>query len=60
MNPVVEFALRQRFLMVVLLIGMFVSGIVGFRLLNIEAYPDPVPPLRAIERGDRALHHHPD
>ena len=45
MNPVVEFALRQRFLMVVLLIGMFVAGIVGFRLLNIEAYPDPVPPL---------------
>ena len=45
MNRVVEFALRQRFLMVVLLIGMFVAGIVGFRLLNIEAYPDPVPPL---------------
>jgi cobalt-zinc-cadmium resistance protein CzcA len=45
MNPVVEFALRQRFLMLVLLIGMFGAGIVGFRLLNIEAYPDPVPPL---------------
>lgn len=45
MNPVVEFALRQRFLMVVLLISIFVAGAVGFKLLNIEAYPDPVPPL---------------
>jgi cobalt-zinc-cadmium resistance protein CzcA len=45
MNGVVEFALRQRFLMVILLIGMFGVGIVGFMKLNIEAYPDPVPPL---------------
>ncbi len=45
MNGVVNFALRQRFLMVILLIAMFGVGIAGFMKLNIEAYPDPVPPL---------------
>ncbi|MFI4941315.1 MAG: efflux RND transporter permease subunit, partial [Burkholderiales bacterium] len=45
MNGVVEFALRQRFLMVILLIAMFGVGIASFMKLNIEAYPDPVPPL---------------
>src|SRR5450830_965243 len=45
MNGVVNFSLRQRFLMVVLLVTMLVAGIVAFKQLNIEAYPDPVPPL---------------
>lgn len=45
MNVVVEFALRQRYLMVILLVAMFGAGIVSFMKLNIEAYPDPVPPL---------------
>ncbi|MET3109215.1 cobalt-zinc-cadmium resistance protein CzcA [Oxalobacteraceae bacterium GrIS 2.11] len=45
MNGVVGFALRQRFLMVILLVAMFGVGIAGFMQLNIEAYPDPVPPL---------------
>lgn len=45
MNGVVNFALRQRFLMVILLIAMFGVGIASFMKLNIEAYPDPVPPL---------------
>ncbi|HEY8026110.1 MAG TPA: CusA/CzcA family heavy metal efflux RND transporter [Burkholderiaceae bacterium] len=45
MNRVVELALRQRFLMVILLVAMFAAGIVSFMKLNIEAYPDPVPPL---------------
>lgn len=45
MNGVVEFALRQRFLMVILLVAMFGAGIASFMKLNIEAYPDPVPPL---------------
>ncbi len=45
MNQVVEFALRQRLLMVILLMAMFGVGIVSFMKLNIEAYPDPVPPL---------------
>lgn len=45
MNKVVEFALKQRLLMVILLLTMFGVGIVSFMKLNIEAYPDPVPPL---------------
>ncbi len=45
MNAVVAFALRQRGLMLVFLAVMFAAGVVGFLKLNIEAYPDPVPPL---------------
>ena len=45
MNEVIVFALKQRILMVVLLLLVFVAGIVSFMRLNIEAYPDPVPPL---------------
>jgi cobalt-zinc-cadmium resistance protein CzcA len=45
MNAVVLLALRQRVLVVVLLAMFAVTGIVLFTRLNIEAYPDPVPPL---------------
>ena len=45
MNAIVAFALRQRVLIVVLLVMMLGAGIVSFLSLNIEAYPDPVPPL---------------
>jgi len=45
MNAVIAFALRQRVLMVLLLLFVFGAGIVSFIKLNIEAYPDPVPPL---------------
>ncbi len=45
MDEVVAFALRQRVLMVVLLAVMILAGTVGFLHLNIEAYPDPVPPM---------------
>ena len=45
MNRIVEYALTRRFL-VLGLFGIFmVLGAVGFHYLNIEAYPDPVPPL---------------
>ena len=45
MNALVEFALRQRVLMLMLFIVMFVGGLAAFRMLNIEAYPDPTPPM---------------
>src|SRR5262249_58193735 len=45
MNTIVSFALRQRVLMVVLLALMLAAGAAAFLRLNIEAYPDPVPPL---------------
>ncbi|MBV8613255.1 MAG: efflux RND transporter permease subunit, partial [Acetobacteraceae bacterium] len=45
MNGIVIFALKQRVLMVVLLFAVLGAGLVSFLKLNIEAYPDPVPPL---------------
>lgn len=45
MNAIIAFALRQRVLMVLLLLFLFGAGIAAFLKLNIEAYPDPVPPL---------------
>ena len=45
MSRVVLLALRQRVLVVVLLAVFMVTGVVLFTKLNIEAYPDPVPPL---------------
>jgi heavy metal efflux system protein len=45
MNAIVTFALRQRVLIVVLLVMVLGAGIASFLSLNIEAYPDPVPPL---------------
>ncbi|GAB1715199.1 MAG: Heavy metal efflux pump CzcA [Nitrobacter sp.] len=42
---IVAFALRQRILMLVMFIMTLAGGIVAFRVLNIEAYPDPVPPM---------------
>src|SRR6202453_3711908 len=45
MNAIITFALRQRVLMFVLMIFTFVAGGIAFLNLNIEAYPDPVPPL---------------
>jgi len=44
MNHVVAFALRRRALVLVMMVAVFAAGIVGFLKLNIEAYPDPVPP----------------
>jgi len=45
MNAIVAFALRQRLFMLVLLVLVLIAGVVSFARLNIEAYPDPVPPL---------------
>ncbi|WP_298963301.1 CusA/CzcA family heavy metal efflux RND transporter [uncultured Methylobacterium sp.] len=45
MNAVIEFALRQRVLVLLLFAGLLAVGYGSFRMLNIEAYPDPVPPL---------------
>ncbi len=45
MNRVVVFALKQRFVVVTMLVLLFIIGAVCFAKLNIEAYPDPVPPL---------------
>jgi cobalt-zinc-cadmium resistance protein CzcA len=44
-DAVVAFALKQRAFIAVLLPFIFLGGALGFKYLNIEAYPDPVPPL---------------
>src|SRR5246127_2986858 len=44
MKAVVAFALKQRVLMVALMLFVFIAGFISFINLNIEAYPDPVPP----------------
>src|SRR6202041_3346920 len=45
MNAIVSFALRQRVLIIVILCMVLAAGAASFLNLNIEAYPDPVPPL---------------
>lgn len=45
MNAIIAFALRQRVLVLALFIITFFGGIFAFRQLNIEAYPDPTPPM---------------
>jgi cobalt-zinc-cadmium resistance protein CzcA len=45
MNAIIAFALKQRVFLAILLPLVFVAGAIGFKYLNIEAYPDPVPPL---------------
>jgi cobalt-zinc-cadmium resistance protein CzcA len=45
MNRIVAFALRQRALIVLLLAVLVAAGAAAFARLNIEAYPDPVPPM---------------
>jgi heavy metal efflux system protein len=44
MNGIIAFALKQRVFLAVLLPLVLLAGFIGFRQLNIEAYPDPVPP----------------
>jgi len=44
MHAIVASALRQRLLVMVLFGAVLLSGLAAFLNLNIEAYPDPVPP----------------
>lgn len=44
MNPIVNFALRHRMMVLATLAVFLVAGYFAFKTLNIEAYPDPVPP----------------
>jgi cobalt-zinc-cadmium resistance protein CzcA len=45
MSRIVAFALHHRGLMVILLLALLAAGGFAFSRLNIEAYPDPVPPM---------------
>ncbi|MEI6202362.1 MAG: CusA/CzcA family heavy metal efflux RND transporter [Enhydrobacter sp.] len=45
MHAIVAAALKQRILVIILGVTLMVGGLFAYRTLNIEAYPDPVPPL---------------
>ncbi|MGZ5803564.1 MAG: efflux RND transporter permease subunit [Xanthobacteraceae bacterium] len=45
MNQVIAFSLRNRVLMLVAFVAVMVGGVFAFMQLNIEAYPDPTPPM---------------
>src|ERR1700754_4619036 len=45
MDRLVAIAVNRRYLMVGLLALVMIGGLIAFRQLNIEAYPDPTPPM---------------
>src|SRR3954464_206892 len=45
MNHLIAFSLRNRVLMLVAFLMVMVGGVLAFIELNIEAYPDPTPPM---------------
>jgi heavy metal efflux system protein len=45
MDRLVAFAVSRRLLMVGLFAAVIIGGLVAFQQLNIEAYPDPTPPM---------------
>src|SRR5436309_9072131 len=45
MDRLVALAVHRRYLMVGLFVAVFIGGLFAFRQLNIEAYPDPTPPM---------------
>ena len=45
MTAVVAFALKNRFLVILGFLTLIAAGLFAFTRLNIEAYPDPVPPM---------------
>ncbi|MET0967876.1 MAG: efflux RND transporter permease subunit, partial [Tardiphaga sp.] len=45
MDRLVAFAVSRRYLMVGMFIAVLIGGVFAFQHLNIEAYPDPTPPM---------------
>ena len=45
MNALIAFSIKQRVLVLALFVMTFIGGVLAFRQLNIEAYPDPTPPM---------------
>src|SRR5882757_4657099 len=45
MDRLVALAVSRRYLMVGMFVAVLVGGLVAFQQLNIEAYPDPTPPM---------------
>ena len=45
MDRLVALAVNRRYLMVAMFVAVFIGGLLAFKQLNIEAYPDPTPPM---------------
>ena len=45
MDRLVALAVNRRFLMVGMFVAVLIGGVIAFNQLNIEAYPDPTPPM---------------
>src|SRR5882672_11153625 len=45
MDRLVALAINRRYLMVGMFVAVLVGGLIAFQQLNIEAYPDPTPPM---------------
>src|SRR3979490_2495059 len=45
MDRLVALAVNRRFLMVGLFLAVVIGGLISFPQMNIEAYPDPTPPM---------------
>lgn len=45
MDRIVALSVKRRFLMLGLFAVVFIGGLIAFKELNIEAYPDPTPPM---------------
>src|SRR5476651_2250051 len=45
MDRIVAIAVQRRYLMIGLFSAVLIGGLLAFRQLNIEAYPDPTPPM---------------
>jgi cobalt-zinc-cadmium resistance protein CzcA len=45
MDRLIAIAVQRRFLMVGMFVAILVGGVIAFQQLNIEAYPDPTPPM---------------
>src|SRR6266480_3486324 len=45
MDRLVAIAVSRRYLMIGLLVVVIIGGLIAFNQLNIEAYPDPTPPM---------------
>ncbi len=55
MNALIATALKHRLLMVGLFVLTIIGGLIAFRQLNIEAYPDPTPPMVTIITQSQGL-----
>src|SRR5262245_51383318 len=45
MDRLVALSIQRRYLMLGMLVAVFIGGLLAFKELNIEAYPDPTPPM---------------